>query len=99
MFATVQKMFKDTFNAFTTNDTSNLAAVINQDKFVDKELKELTDEVINVIDSYHSMSSNAISALLIGRDLERIADLTVNICEDIIYMTKGELIKQSIDQK
>ncbi|MEO0136672.1 MAG: phosphate signaling complex protein PhoU [candidate division WOR-3 bacterium] len=93
MFGIVQKMFKDTFSAFTSNDTSILTAVINQDKFVDKELKELTDEVINKMDTYHSKCSNAISALLIGRDLERIADLTTNICEDIIYMTEGEIVK------
>ncbi len=96
MFSTVQRMFKDTFSAFTNNDPSNLNEIINQDKFVDKELKELTDEVINIMDSCHSMSNNAISALLIGRDLERIADLTVNICEDIIYMTEGDIVKHSL---
>ncbi len=96
MFGSVQEMFKDTFTAFASSETNNLTVIINQDKFVDKELKELTDEVINIMDSYHSMSSNAISALLIGRDLERIADLIVNICEDIIYMTKGDLIKHNL---
>jgi len=39
--------------------------------------------------------SNALSALLIGRDLERIADLSTNISEDIIYMLSGEVTKHS----
>jgi phosphate transport system protein len=95
MFNTIQQMFKDTFNSFINNDTNMLLKIIEQDKVVDEKLKELTSEVIGIMDNYHAMSNNAISALLIGRDLERIGDLTVNICEDIIYMTKGDVIKHS----
>uniref|UniRef100_A0A7V0Z5H5 Phosphate-specific transport system accessory protein PhoU n=1 Tax=candidate division WOR-3 bacterium TaxID=2052148 RepID=A0A7V0Z5H5_UNCW3 len=93
MFSTVQQMFKETFSAFINNGTGKLLKIIEQDKIVDEKLRELTNEVIDTMDNCHTMSNNAISALLIGRDLERIGDLTINICEDIIYMTKGDVIK------
>jgi phosphate uptake regulator len=42
---------------------------IEQDKIVDEKLRGLTNEVIDTMDNCHTMSKNAISALLIGRDL------------------------------
>jgi phosphate uptake regulator len=69
MFNTVLQMFKETFNAFINNDTSKLLKIIEQDKIVDEKLRELTNEVIDTMDNCHTMSNNAISALLIGRDL------------------------------
>ncbi|MCX7994405.1 MAG: phosphate signaling complex protein PhoU [candidate division WOR-3 bacterium] len=93
MFDMTHKMFRETFDAFIKNDAQRLVKIIEQDKIVDEQLSNLTDEVIKLIDGCHSISNNAISALLVGRDLERIADLTTNICEDMIYMIEGEIVK------
>ena len=93
MFETTERMFRGSFDAMADNDSGRLKQIIAQDRIVDNDLKRLTDEVIATMDGTVPVSDNAISALLIGRDLERIADLTTNICEDIIYMLEGEMIK------
>jgi phosphate transport system protein len=36
-----------------------------------------------------------LNMLSISRYLERIADYTTNICEDIIYMIRGEIVRHS----
>lgn len=93
MFETTRQMFRNTFISFNEGNVERLKYVITEDKIVDDNLKNLTDEIINSIDGCVCISSDALSSLLIGRDLERIADLTTNICEDAIYMIEGTIIK------
>jgi phosphate transport system protein len=93
MFETAKRMFRESFNAMTNSDSGQLRQIIAQDTIIDNHLKKLTNEVIGSMDKCFAVSNNAISALLIGRDLERIADLTTNICEEIVYMIEGEMIK------
>jgi len=40
-----------------------------------------------------------INYLHIARHLERIADHTTNIAEDIIYLTKGDIIRHNKQEK
>jgi phosphate transport system protein len=35
----------------------------------------------------------AVELILVGRHLERIADLATNIAEEVIYLVKGKTIK------
>ena len=42
-----------------------------------------------VAESLHLLSA--------ARHLERIADQTTNICEDIIYMVEGEIVRHQPD--
>lgn len=95
MFETAKRMFWESLDAMANNDSSRLKQIIAQDTIIDNSLKKLTNEVIESMDRCVTISSNAISALLIGRDLERIADLTTNVCEDIIYMLEGDMIKHN----
>ncbi|MCS7312781.1 MAG: phosphate transport system regulatory protein PhoU, partial [Acidobacteria bacterium] len=34
--------------------------------------------------------------ILISRDLERVADLSTNIAEDVVYMVTGRIIKHGV---
>lgn len=38
-------------------------------------------------------ASQLIHLLGVSRSLERIADLTVNIAEDVLYMAKGKIVR------
>jgi phosphate transport system protein len=62
---------------------------------MDENLIQLTEEVMSFLRNKPRTTKNTISALLIGRDLERIADITTNIAEDTIYMVQGEMAKRS----
>ena len=39
------------------------------------------------------MIKRCLDLMRISRNLERIADLSTNICEDIIFMVEGKIIK------
>ena len=40
-----------------------------------------------------STIERSLHIMRITRNLERIADLTTNICEDVIFMVEGKVIK------
>ena len=41
--------------------------------------------------------SSAIQLLLVGRNLERVADLATNIGEDAVYLAEGKQIKHHME--
>ncbi len=46
-----------------------------------------------------STIERSLQLLKIARNLERIADLSTNICEDVIFMVEGAIIKHHILDK
>ena len=50
-------------------------------------------ELITYMASDPSTIERSLHLLRISRSLERIADLSTNICEDVIYMVEGKVIK------
>jgi phosphate transport system protein len=43
--------------------------------------------------------STAIELLLVGRNLERVADLSTNIGEDAVYLAEGKQIKHHLEDR
>jgi phosphate transport system protein len=95
MFEDAQTMFRDGMNALASGDSAKAQSVIAMDLKMDENLIQLTEEVMSFLRNKPRTTKNTISALLIGRDLERIADITTNIAEDTIYMVQGEMAKRS----
>jgi phosphate transport system protein len=95
MFQRSQAMLHDSIDALVTGNSDKARRVIAADRDMDADLKSLTDEAIKYLRIQTKSGKTAVSALLIGRDLERIADIATNICEDTIYMIRGEIFKRS----
>jgi phosphate transport system protein len=92
-------MLKDSIDSFIEGDAKKAKDVCGRDDTVD----ELRDKIIKTsivnmcadIDSPDSIDQR-IHIINIAKNLERIADLSTNICEDTIYMVKGKDIKHDI---
>ena len=76
------------------NEDTHLAhSVLERDDIVDGLRDQILRELIAFMISDPSVIERSIHLIRISRSLERIADLSTNICEDVIYMVEGETIK------
>ncbi|OGU12043.1 MAG: phosphate transport system regulatory protein PhoU [Ignavibacteria bacterium GWB2_35_12] len=89
----VNKMLKDSINSFIENDINLAKDVCSRDKIVDDAKNNLMTELIGVMHEDKSMINVSMQFIDITRNLERIADLTTNIAEDVVFAIDGEVIK------
>jgi len=88
-----EQMLRNALNAFVNRSHSEALAVIQADDEVD----QLTDQTFRVLfthilDEPQSIG-HILGLMLAAQALERIADHSVNIAEDVVYMVKGEDIR------
>lgn len=95
----VKAMLKDSVESFVNNDPDCAQRVCERDSTVDN----MRDETIRILLT-HMLEEpehigSAISYVLVAKNLERIADLSTNICEDVIYITEARVIKHHAEEE
>ena len=93
MAQTTVKMVKDSIDAFTNDDPSLARQVCERDSEIDALREQIYRELITYMISDPSTIERALHVMRVSNNLERIADLSTNISEDVIYIVKGKLIK------
>ncbi|MCI0487194.1 MAG: phosphate signaling complex protein PhoU [Blastocatellia bacterium] len=96
MSGIVQEMLIEGLDAFTSGDPERARATIARDDEVDSLYDLLYARVIEVMASDPSVVARGAQWLFVLKHLERIADYVTNICEQIIYMARGQVIKHTI---
>jgi phosphate transport system protein len=89
----VSKMLEDSLKSFVNEDAALAKSVCERDDIIDDYREQIVRELITYMVSDPSTIERALHLIRISGNLERIADLTTNICEDVIFMVKGELMK------
>jgi phosphate transport system protein len=92
----VQEMLVDGLDAFTSGDPDRAQATIARDDEVDELYDRLYDQVIDDMKRDPSAVSRGAQWLFVLKHLERIADYVTNICEQIVYMSRGQVIKHTV---
>jgi phosphate transport system protein len=92
-------MLSDALDALIRADGSLGRAVCRADDAVDA----LQDSVFRILLTHMMESptriSEALELLLVGRNLERVADLATNIGEDAVYLAEGKQIKHHFEDR
>jgi len=95
----VKEMLKDSVESFMNNDAESAQHVCERDNVVD----EMRDETIRILLTHMleepEKIGSAIPFLLVAKNLERIADLSTNICEDVIYIAQARIIKHHAEEQ
>lgn len=96
MAKVVQDMLVDGLDAFTSGDPERARTTIARDDEVDELYDRLYDQVIEAMKRDPSTVSRGADWLFVLKHLERIADYVTNICEQIVYMARGQVIKHTV---
>lgn len=95
----VKEMLRESVESFIHNDAARAQKVCERDSVVD----EMRNETIRLLLTYMleepERIGSAINYILVAKNLERIADLSTNICEDVIYIAQARVIKHHAEEK
>ena len=94
-----RQMLGQAIDAFVRADGGLGRAVCLMDDEVDKLNEGLFRIVVTHILEDPKTISTAIELLLVGRNLERVADLSTNIGEDAVYLAEGKQIKHHLEDR
>lgn len=92
----VQEMLIEGLDAFTSGSPERARATIARDDEVDSLYDLFYERVLLVMARDPSAVARGAQWLFVLKHLERIADYVTNICEQIIYMARGQVIKHTI---
>jgi phosphate transport system protein len=93
MAAVAVKMLQDSISAFINEDADLAKTVCARDSIIDNLRDKTFKELIEVMSADSSTIKRCLHLMRISRNLERIADLSTNMCEDIIFIVEGKIIK------
>jgi phosphate transport system protein len=88
-----QGMLRDVLDAFVQRDVEKARAVTARDDRVDRLHESLLRSMITVMMESPQQIGTSLSFILIGRNVERVADLATNIGEDVVYLVEGKTIR------
>ena len=94
-----QEMVKKSLDAFVAQDPELARIVIESDDSVDLLRDQVFRELLNYMISDPTTVPRALDLVLISRHLERIADHATNIAEDVVYIVRGEDIRERGDKE
>ncbi len=95
----VQAMVKDVLDSFVHRDPKLARSVCQRDDLVDGLNNQVFRELLTFMISDPGTIQRAVHVMIISRCLERIADHTTNIAEDVIFMVDARVIKHRADAK
>lgn len=99
MVVEVKKMLNDSVKSFMNNDAEMAQQVCERDNVVDEMLDETMRILLTYMLEQPDKIGSAIPLLLVAKNLERIADLATNICEDVIYIAQARIIKHHAEEQ
>ena len=86
-------MLKDGIRSFVNNDVPLAKEVCERDNVVDDLGDKILKELITFMHGAKDGIKRSLQIMRIAHNLERIADLSTNICEEVVYIVEGKDIK------
>ncbi|HPN84056.1 MAG TPA: phosphate signaling complex protein PhoU [Victivallales bacterium] len=88
-----QVMLSKTLDSVIEFSPTKAREVCEMDEEIDKLNRDIHEEIVRLIKEKPNRTRYFLHMLGVSRQLERIADYATNICEDVIYMIDGKIIR------
>ncbi len=82
-------MVREALQSFIDGKADTAEALLKQDDLVDEMNREIARAMLDWMTNDPHTTRQAMNALLIARNLERVADHATNIAEDVIFWVRG----------
>ncbi|HXG30402.1 MAG TPA: phosphate signaling complex protein PhoU [Thermodesulfobacteriota bacterium] len=93
------EMLRESLDSFVNKNEELAVQVCKKDDEVDALETQVMRELVTYMIGDPTTIDRAIHLILIGRDLERVADLATNIAEDTFYIASGRILKHHAMEK
>lgn len=98
MAGRVRAMVRDALRSFIEGDTDLAKHVLEADDEVDRMKREAFAELSRCMQNRPETAMQALDALSIAGNLERVADHATNVAEDVIFWVRGADVRHGAGQ-
>ncbi len=98
MAETTKQMLRDAIDAFIHRDSVKARTVLENDDIVDNLNRKIVADLVEVMRKNPDTIEHALDLIRVSRNLERVADLTTNIAEQVIFMAEARVVKHQNDK-
>jgi phosphate transport system protein len=96
MATAVSAMVRRALESFVEGKAELAQAVLEMDNVVDRMRDEAFIVLVKQMNTNPDSTRQALDALLIARNLERVADHATNIAEDVIFWVRGDDVRHNV---
>lgn len=94
-----RSMLHDAVHAFINQNTELARDVCVRDDEVDELQYKIQDDIIKVLKDKNDMIKQGFDLIGIVDDLERVADLSTNLGEEVVFMREARIIRHGLGAK
>lgn len=91
-------MLRDALDAFVRRDPEAARALVKRDDEVDGLNRQMFAELMRRMIADPQQVERSMTFVLVGRNLERIADLATNVAEEVVFIAEARIIKHHADE-
>ncbi|MBS1492294.1 MAG: phosphate signaling complex protein PhoU [Bacteroidetes bacterium] len=93
----VQSIVKGAIDSFVNNDAEMASEIIKLDRIIDKAYEDIFDRLIHEMSENKDLIKPCSHAITLLRNIERLADHSTNVAEDVIFLVDAKIIKHRKD--
>ena len=89
----VQRMLRESLDAFIARDAALAKKVIQEDDLLDAKNEGVIRQLLTYMAETPALISHSLELISVSKNLERVGDLATNIAEDTIFIAEAKLVK------
>ena len=89
----VQRMLRESLDAFIARDAALAKKVIQEDDLLDAKNEGVIRQLLTYMAETPALISHSLELISVSKNLERVGDLATNIAEDTIFIAEARLVK------
>ena len=99
MAQVTKAMLRDSIDAFIHADSAKARSVLISDDTIDDLNRKIVAELVALMRAEPVLIEQALDLIRVSRNLERVADLSTNIAEEVVFVAEAHVVKHHAEEK